>query len=140
MVRVKKPEKMSIYDLLFDRPPNRPATKSASPVNRPATRSSSPANQRRNLDAVEALLSMMRTPTAYESSSSDALLSLRRSPPRPPPVENHYFVDKLLKMKTEGRKRWFLVKWTGYAKPTWEPESHVEQLAAYRAFMASKRV
>ena len=33
-----------------------------------------------------------------------------------------YLLDDILDMKTIRRKRLFLIKWTGYEDPSWEPE------------------
>jgi hypothetical protein len=67
---------------------------------------------------------------------------------RPPPVlelsDQHYVVESLLDMKTTGRgahqRRLYLVKWKGYPlyESTWEPESSLTRLAAYRDFHASR--
>lgn len=67
---------------------------------------------------------------------------------RPPPVtelsDQHWMVESILDMKTTRHKkrkiRKFLVKWEGYPayEATWEPESSVRQLDAYKEFMASR--
>ena len=36
--------------------------------------------------------------------------------------ETVYMVDEILNVKTERKKRWFLIKWTGYDDPSWEKE------------------
>ena len=68
---------------------------------------------------------------------------------RPPPVvdtgvEQHYLVERILDMKTVGRgssqRRQYLVQWKGYPlyESTWEPESSLTKLDAYRDFHASR--
>ena len=50
----------------------------------------------------------------------------------PPPVivdnEEEYEVSTILDSKKVGRGVRYLVKWTGYDTPTWEPYDHVKHL------------
>ncbi len=38
-----------------------------------------------------------------------------------------YLLDDILDMKTIRKKRQFLIKWTGYGDPSWEPEELLRQ-------------
>ena len=54
--------------------------------------------------------------------------------------EDEYEIEKILNEKTiRGRgspRKKFLVKWTGYAQPTWEPEDALKDTAALDAWEA----
>ena len=55
---------------------------------------------------------------------------------RPPPIvgedsEEEYSVESILRT----RQKRALVKWTGYAKPTWEPIRYIEDTEAYERFL-----
>ncbi|THG99815.1 hypothetical protein EW145_g7191 [Phellinidium pouzarii] len=58
----------------------------------------------------------------------------QRAPPPPPPVvldnEEEYEVDKILDSCIHRGKLQYLVKWTGYMDPTWQPEQDVTKNAA----------
>ena len=41
--------------------------------------------------------------------------------------ETVYKVDDILSVKTERKKKYFLIKWAGYNDPTWEPETLLRQ-------------
>jgi hypothetical protein len=58
--------------------------------------------------------------------------------PGPQLVQNdlEYEVEGILQEKLVRRKRKFLVKWTGYARPTWEPEDALLETAALAAWEA----
>ncbi len=44
--------------------------------------------------------------------------------------EDEYEVERILDEKTVQKKRHYLVKWTGYAQPTWKPASAMQDVAA----------
>jgi len=58
--------------------------------------------------------------------------------PPPPPVEvdgeEEYEVDSILDSKRVRGQLKYLVKWTGYEEPTWEPARHVNELRAVDIF------
>lgn len=51
-----------------------------------------------------------------------------------------YRVEKVLERRTvrrgRGQQRQVLVKWTGYADPTWEPETALQNTIALEAYKA----
>ena len=54
-----------------------------------------------------------------------------RAQPKPPPITDmdgntRYMVDEILREKQRGRQTFYLVKWTGYDEPTWEPQSYLQ--------------
>jgi hypothetical protein len=61
----------------------------------------------------------------------------------PPPVETdgeqQWFVDRILDSRLYGRHRklQYLVKWTGYDRPKWEPAEDVNGLEAVDRFQAA---
>jgi hypothetical protein len=64
---------------------------------------------------------------------------------QPPPIvtelgDEEYGVEKILRAKTRGygrgSRREVLVKWLGYARPSWHPLSDFEETAALDAFEA----
>ena len=71
-------------------------------------------------------------------------LAGRSQPPPPPFIDQdgytRYMVDKILQSKRRGKETYYLVKWTGYEDPTWEPLSNlqdesgqdIKQLKAFR--------
>jgi hypothetical protein len=64
--------------------------------------------------------------------------------PQPPALqvdeEEEYEVDEILDQKrARGGREQFLVKWTGYAKPTWTPASALEDTAALDRWEARVR-
>ena len=75
-------------------------------------------------------------------ASTDPLTSQTTDDTQPDPVlvgdEEEYEVEKILKERIvrqgRGRKKQYLVKWTGYAKPTWEPASAIEDTTALEAY------
>ena len=81
-------------------------------------------------------------------ASTDPLPSQVRSDYQPPPIledrEALYLVDAIIKdrkKRLRGRNRYekqFLVKWTGYQRPTWEPEENIRLTDAYKVYMQSK--
>ena len=56
----------------------------------------------------------------------------------PPPVivdgDTEYEVEEVLDSKLERRRLWYLVKWTGYDQPTWEPCEYLDEVAAVDTF------
>jgi transposase InsO family protein len=73
-------------------------------------------------------------------ANSDPLPGQKVSDPQPPAIlvdgEEEYEVESILKERLKGknRERQLLVKWRGYAKPTWEPAKALEDTAAYDLF------
>ena len=71
----------------------------------------------------------------------DPLPSQRRDDYQPPPVEvegdDEYKIDEILATRLHGRwkKRQYLVKWTGYSTPTWEPEENLHDTRALEDFL-----
>lgn len=71
-------------------------------------------------------------------AAEDPLPSQRTIDPQPPPhivgEEDEYEVEEILKerivQRRGGPKKKYLVKWQGYAKPTWEPASALEDTVA----------
>ena len=73
-------------------------------------------------------------------ASYDPLPSQVQTDAQPGPqlvqTDLEYEVEKILQEKLVRRKRKFLVKWTGYARPTWEPEDALSETAALAAWEA----
>jgi predicted aspartyl protease len=76
-------------------------------------------------------------------ASNDPLPSQERTDNQPAPRivqgDIEYEVEKILDEKLVRKKRKLLVKWAGYARPTWEPEDALEDTAALVAWEATKR-
>ena len=55
--------------------------------------------------------------------------------------EEEYEIEKILKDRTvrigKGSRKQYLVKWTGYAEPTWEPAIALQDTAALEAYERS---
>lgn len=76
------------------------------------------------------------------TASTDPLDSQVSDDTQPAPViigdEEEYEVEKILKDRTlrrgKGSQKQYLVKWTGYAEPTWEPATALENTAALDAY------
>ncbi|KAL2885051.1 retrovirus polyprotein, partial [Ceratocystis lukuohia] len=74
----------------------------------------------------------------------DPLPSQVSSNPKPPPISQEeatddtvageYQVDKILQHRKYRKQYQVLVKWTGYAEPTWEPLVHLEDTAALEEY------
>ena len=60
----------------------------------------------------------------------DPIFDSQKKPPPPSPViieeEEEYEVDEILDSRIHRGKLQFLVKWTGYNEPSWQPESDVK--------------
>ena len=60
----------------------------------------------------------------------DPIFDSQKKPPPPSPViieeEEEYEVDEILDSRIHHGKLQFLVKWTGYNEPSWQPESDVK--------------
>ncbi len=67
-------------------------------------------------------------------ASYDPLTSQVQDDTQPQPrliqQEDEYEVEEILSERTVRKKRWYLVKWSGYARPTWEPASAMQDVAA----------
>jgi transposase InsO family protein/predicted aspartyl protease len=82
-------------------------------------------------------------------AASDPFPSQQQSDYQPPPVledrDELYFVDEILQERIKrlpGRnrsQRQYLVKWTGYQTPTWEPEENLEHLDTFKDYKRAKR-
>jgi hypothetical protein len=78
-------------------------------------------------------------------AANDALPSQQQDDSQPPPVitklgDEEYGVEEILRARTKrygrGSRREVLVKWLGYAQPSWHPLSDFEETAALDAFEA----
>ena len=49
--------------------------------------------------------------------------------------ETVYAVDEILNVKIERKKRFFLVKWTGYDDPSWEPEELLRESKDFESYL-----
>jgi len=75
-------------------------------------------------------------------ANNDPLPSQIRHDPQPPGmlVNDHYEweIEEILQAETRrvgrGTQRWALVKWVGYARPTWEPVANLEETIALIEF------
>lgn len=76
------------------------------------------------------------------TASTDPLDSQVSDDTQPEPViigdEEEYEVEKILKdrllRRGKGSQKQYLVKWTGYAEPTWEPATALENTTALDAY------
>ena len=50
--------------------------------------------------------------------------------------DDEYTVEEILCIRTRNRKRQALVKWTGWAQPTWEPLEELQETEALDHFVA----
>jgi hypothetical protein len=79
------------------------------------------------------------------AASTDPLDSQVTDDSQPGPIligeEEEYEVERILKGRTVRRgrvsQRQYLVKWTGYAEPTWEPASALQDVAALDTYESS---
>ena len=74
-----------------------------------------------------------------QRAATDPLPSQRRDDTQPPPLfDQEYAVDEVLWARTRrigrGIRREVLVRWSGYAEPTWEPRDALDDTAALALF------
>jgi hypothetical protein len=71
-----------------------------------------------------------------EPAANDPMPGQQREPPPPVVVdgEDEYHVEEILDSKMVRRRLRYLVKWTGYDQPDWEPAENVNGLAAVDEF------
>ena len=75
---------------------------------------------------------------------TDPLPSQRTTNQQPEPefVDNEleYGIDEILVnrfvRKGRGRRKEYLIKWSGYAEPTWEPSTNLDETAALESYLA----
>jgi hypothetical protein len=69
-------------------------------------------------------------------ASSDPLPSQPQDDNEPEPIEvdgeEMYLVEEILKERSKGRRKQYLVKWEGYPDPTWEPASNLKHTDAFK--------
>jgi Chromo (CHRromatin Organisation MOdifier) domain len=53
--------------------------------------------------------------------------------------EGEFEVEKVLGERKRGRRQFVLVKWVGYAAPTWEPIEEISHTTAYSEFERRRR-
>ena len=71
--------------------------------------------------------------------------SQQRADPQPGPIttedgEEEYLVERILQQRTRRGNKEYLVKWTGYLRPTWEPEINLEDSAALDEWETAQRL
>jgi predicted aspartyl protease len=79
------------------------------------------------------------------TASTDPLDSQATDDVQPNPIlvddEHEYQIEKIIKHRSvrrgRGFQKQFLVKWTGYAEPTWEPESALQDTTALDTYEAT---
>ena len=58
--------------------------------------------------------------------------------PPPPPIEidgeDEYYIEEILDSQIRRHKLQYLVKWTGYDEPSWEPADNLSQAEAVDIF------
>ena len=108
------------------------------------------------IDAVNSHAYRLDTPPGIDNvfhvsllrpAGSDPLPSQIVTEPQPPAivtdVGEEFEVEKILQARTRkigrGSRREVLVKWTGYARPTWEPLSNLDDTAAFDTFERCQR-
>ncbi len=74
--------------------------------------------------------SMLLRPASYDPLPGQKQDDTHPDPVMQPDEENEWEIDKIEKEKGTGRRRKLLVRWKGYARPTWEPASALEDTAA----------
>lgn len=75
-----------------------------------------------------------------QPDANDPLPGQVQSDERPPPIiindEEEYEVEEIIRSrKRRGGRKEYLVRWRGWAQMTWEPLEHIEETAAYEAFL-----
>lgn len=77
-------------------------------------------------------------------ASSDPLPSQSNTDAQPWPTiiqgEEEYDIEKILQRKGKGKRTKYLVKWTGYSRPTWEPLDALQDCQALDEFEATQSV
>ena len=81
------------------------------------------------------------------TAATDPLESQVRDDAQPGPVvvkdDEEYEIERILRERTvrrgRGSRREFLVKWVGYAEPTWEPATALEDSVALDAYEQRER-
>ena len=71
-----------------------------------------------------------------EPAAQDPLPGQRQPPPPPVEIdgEEEWFVDSILDSRMYRRRLQYLVKWTGFDQPDWEPAENVNELEAVTLF------
>jgi hypothetical protein len=71
-----------------------------------------------------------------EPAANDPMPGQHHDPPPPVVVdgEDEYHVEEILDSKMVRRRLKYLVKWTGYDQPDWEPAEDMNGLAAVDEF------
>jgi len=71
-----------------------------------------------------------------EPAAQDPLLGQQQPPPPPVEIdgEQEWFVDSILDSRMYRRLLQYLVKWTGFDHPNWEPAGNVNKLEAVTRF------
>lgn len=77
-------------------------------------------------------------------AARDPLPSQTIHEPQPPAIlgeddEPEWEIDNIIRERTSGRQRQFLVKWTGYTRPTWEPASALQDTTALDRYETARR-
>ena len=80
--------------------------------------------------------SMLLRPASYDPLEGQEQDDTHPDPVIQPNEENEWEIDRIEKEKGTGRRRKLLVRWKGYARPTWEPASALEETAALDAWEA----
>ena len=71
-----------------------------------------------------------------DPAENDPLPGQQTPPPSPSEVdgEEEYHVEEILDSRVRRRRLQYLVKWTGYDQPDWEPAENVNKLCAVDEF------
>ena len=71
-----------------------------------------------------------------EPAAQDPLPGQRQPPPPPVEIdgEQEWFVEEILDSRIHRRQLQYLVKWTGYDEPEWEPAENMNELEAVTRF------